>query len=123
MAPEVNQLLQEGLAISAGTGAIVALVMYIRRIFKNMGLEDAQMESTSKAMSANDVVLDNLQGEVYRLSKRVGALEEQVAQLKEKLANVRLMALECYEIALQCNCANETRHELLDRIREIIKEA
>lgn len=123
MPPEINQLIQQGLAISAGAGAIVALVMYIRRIFKNMGLEDAQMESTSKAMSANDAVLDNLQSEVYRLSKRVGVLEEQVAQLKEKLANVRLMALECYEIALQCNCANETRHELLDRIREIIKQA
>lgn len=123
MPTEFTQIVQQGLTFSAGTGALVALVLYIRRIFKGMGLEDAQLSSTEKAFGASDMVLDNLQGEVDRLSKRVSLLEEQVAHLNEKLANVRLTALECYEIALACNCAGETRNELLERIRQIIKES
>lgn len=123
MPDDITQLIQQGLTISAGTGAIVALVLYIRRIFKGMGLEDAQIHANTSAVAANDAVLQNLQSEIARLSKRVGVLEEQVVHLSDKLANVRLVALECYEIALGCHCADEARSMLLSRLRDIIREA
>ena len=123
MPVELSDMMQQGLTLSAGAGALVAISLYLRRIFKNMGLEDAQLTSAEKAVNANVAVLDNLQGEVTRLVKRVAILEEQLTHIQDKLAGVRLLALECYELALACECDDQTRSELLSVLRQIIKEA
>lgn len=123
MPEELNQFFQHGMSLSVGAGALVALAFYIRRIIKGMGLEDAHIQANTSAVNASDAILQNLQAEVMRLSKRVEALEDQVTHLSDKLANVRLVALECYEIALSCECDSGSREQLLARIRDIIKEA
>lgn len=120
---DITSWIQSGITISAGGGALVALAFYLRRVFKGMGLEDVQRAAAVSASEASETILSNLQAEVDRLSKRVETLEGQVHHLTEKLANVRLSALECYEIALSCHCDSNTRDDLLDKLRHIIKDA
>lgn len=120
---DITSWIQSGITISAGGGALVALAFYLRRVFKGMGLEDVQRAAAVSASEASETILSNLQAEVDRLSKRVETLEGQVHHLTEKLANVRLSALECYEIALSSHCDSNTRDDLLDKLRHIIKDA
>ena len=69
----------------------------------------------------NNGVLINLQKEMVRLTERVAELEGKVDALTDKLANVRLIALDCYQLVIDCEC--EGRERLLAHLKQIIKDA
>lgn len=120
---DLNQWWESSLAFTAGGGGLIALTLYLRRVFRGLGLEDARIHAAEASATASEVILQNLQSEISRLSNRVAVLEGHVTHLNDKLADIRLVALECYELALKCNCDDETKALLLDRLRQIIKDA
>lgn len=123
MPAEIGDLATNGLLMTGGGGALVALALYLRRVFKAMGLEDAQRDAAVNGVAANDQVLANMRAEIDRLGSRISALETKVEELTTKLANVRAVALDCYSLATECECHGEARDRLLEHLKQIIREA
>lgn len=107
--------------LGAAATAITSVGIVIREYLKREKVSDASDTSKVKGFKGNDAVLDNLVSEVARLSIRITDLESKVDHLTEKLANVRLIALDCYQLATDCNC--DHRERLLDHLKQIIKDA
>lgn len=109
--------------LGAGVGALITLGVTLREYFKREKIDGAFNDSQLKGIRGNDKVLDNLVDEVARLSARISELENKVENLTEKLATVRLIALDCYQIANECDCAGDNRALLLNHLKQIIKDA
>lgn len=122
-AEAISQLVEMGVTYAAGGGVLVGLVVYIKRLFRGLGLESAQMAAAQTAAVATDTSIQHLQLEIDRLAKRIGMLEDQVHQLDAKLTNVRLIALQCYEIILSFEGESAHRTTVLTLLRQIIKDA
>ena len=103
--------------------ALTATAVGIRRYLKDDRISSAQTDSTVAGIGANDKILNNLVAEVARLVGRVDVLEGQVESLTNKLASIRLIALDCYQIANECQCHPESRDRLLAHLKQIIKDA
>ena len=95
----------------------------LREYFKREKITNASDASTVKGIQGNDAVLDNLIAEVARLSTRITDLETKVEHLTDKLAAVRLIALDCYQLASECECCGDNRERLLMHLKQIIKDA
>ncbi len=123
MAVEVGEVIQAVLGIGGGAGALAGLGLWLRRYFKGMGLEDAHRASEQASVETNDKVLKNIQEELARHAARIKELEDKVDELTTKLANVRVVAIDCYSLATQCQCEGEVRERLLSHLKQIIKDA
>lgn len=111
------------LAIVGVGGGIGAGVMYLRKIFRDMGLENAGQGAAQNGLAISQSVLKDINDELRRHSERIEELEGKVAELTTKLANVRLIALDCYQLANECDCNSGNRARLLEHLRQIIKDA
>lgn len=109
--------------LGAGVGSLGAIAVGLREYFKRERVSDAVSDSSVKGIKSNDAVLDNLVAEMARLSGRVAELESKVEHLTDKLAAVRLIALDCYQLANECDCASDNRQRLLDHLKQIIRDA
>ena len=109
--------------ISGVAAALVAVGVAAREYLKREKFSDAGRDSVIGGIAANDKVLANLVGEVARLTTRIDELEARVEHLTDKLASVRLVALDCYQVANECSCAGENRARLLAYLKTIIKES
>lgn len=103
--------------------AITAGGFTLRSYFKREKVTDASNDSTVKGFQGNDKVVDNLIAEVARLSTRLTELESKVEHLTDKLAAVRLIALDCYQLANECDCAGANKTRLLEHLKQIIRDA
>ncbi len=108
-----------GGAVTALITSVVGINAYLSR--KRVG--DAADTSTIIGFKGNDQLLKNLQDELKRLSEKVNEMDTKIDHLTDKLANVRLVALDCYQLATDCGCDDENRTALLNHLRTIIKEA
>ena len=95
----------------------------LRSYFKKEKVSDASDSSVVKGFQGNDKVLDNLIAEVARLSVRITELEGKVEHLTDKLAAVRLIALDCYQLANECDCEGTNKAMLLEHLKQIIRDA
>ena len=109
--------------IGTATAALLAVGVAAREYLKREKLTDASRDSTVSGITANDKVLTNLVAEVARLTKRIEELEARVEHLTDKLANVRVIALDCYQIANECDCIGDNRARLLEHLKTIIRDA
>lgn len=109
--------------IGTAVGALITAVVGTSAYFSRKKVSDAADESTVKGFKGNDAVLENLVKEVARLASRIKELEDKVEHLTDKLANVRLVALDCYQLANECECAGDERDLLLEHLRTIIRDA
>jgi hypothetical protein len=109
--------------LGSAAAALIAAVVGTSAYFSRKRVTDASDESAVKGFKGNDVVLDNLTKEVKRLTERLEKLEGLVSHLTDKLANVRLVALDCYQLANECECDGEARERLLEHLRTIIRDA
>lgn len=113
----------KGLATLVG-GSVVAVIATLfgaREWLKSRVLTDTNRDAAINGVEINNGVLINLQKEMVRLTERVAELEGKVDALTDKLANVRLIALDCYQLATDCEC--EWRERLLAHLKQIIKDA
>lgn len=106
--------------LGAGVGALITIGVGIREYLKREKVGDAADIATIKGYRGNDTVLDNLVAEVARLSTRVGDLEGKVLKLTTRLNEVRVIALDCYQLAGDCDCP--TRDELIEKLKQIIQD-
>lgn len=123
MPADFGELASNGILMTGGGGALVALALYLRRLFKSMGLEDAQREHALNGVAAHEQVLAGMRSEIDRQNNRITALESRVEELATKLANVRAAALDCYALATECECHGDVRDRLIEHLKQIIREA
>lgn len=109
--------------IGTAVASLITAVVGTGAYFRSKKVSDAESESAVKGFKGNDAVLENVLKEIKRLTDRVEALEATVAHLTDKLANVRLVALDCYQLANECECEGEERERLLEHLRTIIRDA
>jgi len=103
---------------------IVAALAFARDWLKSRVLTDTNRDAAINGVEINQAVLRNLQEEVARLNKRVFEVEAKVEELTHKLANVRMVAIDCYSIASNCDCANtENKRKLLEHLKQIIRDS
>ena len=93
----------------------------LRSYFKREKVANAVDASTVKSHQGNDTVVDI--AEVARLSTRLSELESKVSHLTDKLAAVRLIALDCYQLANECDCNGVNKARLLEHLKQIIRDA
>ena len=86
-------------SLSAIATALTTLGFALRNHLKKEKVSDASDSSTIKGFQSNDKVLDNLVAEVARLTARLNEVEAKVDHLTDKLAAIRLIALDCYQLA------------------------
>ena len=103
--------------------AVTAGGFTLRNYFKHEKVTDASNYSKVKGFLGNDKVVDNLVSEVARLSTRLTELEDKVEHLTDRLAAVRFIALDCYQLATECDCAGANKTRLLEHLKQIIKNA
>ena len=120
---ELTGLINYAIAAFGGGGALVGLALYARKFIKNMGLEDVHRSSEQNSVETSDRVLKNIQDELARHAARIKELEDRVEELTGKLANVRLLAIDCYSLATTCECQSDARSKLLEHLKQIIKDA
>lgn len=121
---DAGEVLQGVITIGGGAGALAGLGLWLRRYFKSMGLEEVAQTSVKAGIESNDKIIANMQVEMERLGKRISVLERQVDDLTDKLANVRVVALDCYSIVLELpGIADEARARLVTHLKQIIREA
>lgn len=109
--------------LGAAATALTTGGFALRTYFKRELVTDASDASAVKGFQGNDRVLANLVAEVERMGLRVTDLESKVEHLTDKLAAVRLIALDCYQLANECECDGDNRVRLLAHLKQIIKEA
>lgn len=109
--------------IGTAVAALITAVVGTSAYFNKKKVNDAESESTVKGFKGNDAVLENLLKEVKRLTERLEEVEGKVAHLTDTLANIRLIALDCYQLANECECGDENRKRLLEHLRTIIRDA
>lgn len=107
--------------IAGGSVSIVSALAFAREWMKSRSLTDINRDAAINGVEINNGVLGNLQKEMIRLTARVAELENKLAAVTDTLVSIRLIALDCYQIANSCAC--ETRHQLMDRLTQIIKDA
>lgn len=110
-------------SLGAAATALTTGGFALRSYFKRERVSDASDKSAINGFQGNDKVLANLVAEVERMGIRVSELENKVEHLTDKLAAVRLIALDCYQLANECDCAGDNRMRLLEHLKHIIKEA
>jgi hypothetical protein len=118
--PETNELIGY---LGGAVAALTTIGVGIREYLKRDKVSNASDDSTIKGFKGNDSVLDNLVKEVARLSGRVADLESKVEHLTDKLAAVRLIALDCYQLANECECSGANKERLLTHLKQIIRDA
>lgn len=122
--PDISETINTAVLSVGGAGGVVALGLYLRRIFKGLSLEDAGNESAKNGLEVNDQVLKNMQFEVGRLAKRVSVLEKQVDELADKLANVRVVALDVYGLVVESNGMDvEAKARIIAHLKQIIQDS
>ena len=109
--------------LGAAATALTTGGFALRSYFKREAVSNVSDASTVKGIQGNDKVLDNLVTEVARLSKRISELETKVEHLTDKLAAVRLIALDCYQLANECDCNGVNKARLLEHLKQIIRDA
>ncbi|MFZ4537886.1 hypothetical protein [Propionivibrio sp.] len=107
--------------ISGIAGALISIGVGAREYMKRERMGNASQGAEIRGIAAGGTILENLVKEVERLSKRIEALEKQVSELTDKLANVRMIAVDCYSLAVECQ--GDKREQLLEHIKQIIKDA
>ncbi len=111
-------------SLSAIATALTTAGFALRSYFKKEKVADASDSSAIKGFQGNDKVLDNLVAEVARLTTRLTEVEAKVDHLTDKLAAIRLIALDCYQLANECSCADdENKARLLAHLKQIIRDA
>lgn len=110
--------------ISAGIAAAAALGLALREYLKREKVGNAQDSNTVQGLNASDKVVGLMREELNRLAQRVDVLEGQVDELSGKLASVRVIAVDCYALAIKCQCpANDDKTALLANLKQIIRDA
>ena len=64
----LDEFTQLAIAIAGGSTGLVGAAIYIRRLFKNLGLEDSQRGASDTAALGVSQVIETLRSEVGRLS-------------------------------------------------------
>ena len=125
----------QGSIVGGISALIVALggsAVAVREYFKRSKLTDVNIDSAISGVAANDGVIKNLQEENARLKtdmetmrrqlqSEIDALRKDLDEVIRKLANVRLVALDAYQLATDCDC--DHRDRLLEHLKQIIKDA
>lgn len=78
----MEQVTNYATAVVAGGGGLVALGLYLRKIFKNMGLDDNRRQAEVE-------IINNLRGEVSRLSTVNTDMGNAVANLQTEVIKLR----------------------------------
>lgn len=108
--------------ITGALAALTTLAIGVREYLKREKVSTAQDNSTVKGISANDTVIANMQVEMQRLTKIVEKMQRQINRLTGKLASVRMVAIDCYALANECDCTGENRRVLLAHLKTIITD-
>lgn len=123
MPVDIGEVVQTTAALGGAATALAGLGLWARKYFKNMGLEDAHRNTETSSVQTSEKVLKNIQEELERHAARIKELEDRVEELTSKLANVRLLAIDCYSLATTCECQSEARDKLLEHLKQIIRDA
>jgi hypothetical protein len=109
--------------IGTAVGALIASIIGTGAYFNKKKIDDAASDSTVKGYKGNDGLLDRLEKEQIKQGARITELETKIEQLTDKLANVRLIALECFQLANDCECIGEGKDMLREHLKSIIRDA
>ena len=109
--------------VAGATAALGTLGVSIREYLKREKVGNAADAAQIGGLGANTQIIGAMREELNRLAVRVDVLEKQVDALTDKLANVRLIALDCYQLANECDCEGAHKARLLDHLKQIIKDA
>ena len=116
------------MSIFFGGGTLLGGGVWLRDYLKGRTLTDVNRDAAINGVGINQQVLTNLVDEVARMKKREADLESRIADLEKRvddlttrLANVRMVAIDCYAIASKCECEGSDR--LLKHLESIIRES
>lgn len=109
------------LSIFGGGGGLLAIGAFLRDYIKGRALTDANRDAAINGVEINQSVLKNINEELKRHSDRITELEAKVAELTTRLANVRMIAIDCYALANECDCEGKTR--LMEHLKAIISKS
>ena len=124
MAGEINDVMVWLGGGTIGIGGFVTFGLWLRKQFSDMSVSAAAQKSIENGLQIGDKTIANMQVEMERMGKRIAVLEKQVSELTETLANVRLVALDCYSIvAAEQGIPQDARSRLIDHLKTIIKES
>ena len=107
-----------GTAVATMITAILGTKEYMSR--KRVG--DAADDSTVKGYKGNDTVLDNLVKEVKRLTEDQAEMREEIDELKKDSAETKVLAIDCYALVSECDCAHDNKALLLKHLLTIIRK-
>jgi len=84
-----DQIINDTVTILGGAGGFVALALYLRKVFKGMGLEDMQRNTHASAAAAENTVIHTLRAEVERLAVTNTKMSSALSDLQVEIINLR----------------------------------
>jgi archaellum component FlaC len=116
MAGDLEFMGQVAGSIVAAAATLGGGVIWFRQYVQKLGL-------TESHIGASKEVIDNMREELDRLQERITELEQRVEELTHRLAAVRMVAIDCYSLASECECESESKTRLMDHLKQIIRDS
>jgi hypothetical protein len=107
--------------IGTAVSSLIVAVLGTREYMSRKKVGDAADNSAVNTYQSGDKVLDSLVKEVTRLTAEVAKMRTELDEMKDKEAQAKILAIDCYAIASECDCEHERRAELLEKLLRIIK--
>lgn len=108
--------------VSAALAGLATSAVAIREYLKRERVANAHDSSTVAGISAHDRIIANMQAEIERLSKEQEKMQRQLNRLTGKLASVRMVAIDCYALASECDCNGEHKAMLMAHLKMIVAD-
>lgn len=109
--------------VATAVTALGGVAVAARKWLRSEKVEDARTQTLLGGQRAGDMVVENLVKEVARLTAQMSEMRVELDQLKDRMNTVKMLAMDCFELANVCECEGDTREKLKDHLKSIMRES
>ena len=111
------------LMVGTGVTALGGIAVGIRKYFRDDRIAEAEARTKLGGQRAGDIVVENLVKEVARLTAQMAEMRTELDELKDRMVTVKMLAMDCFEMASACECEGDTRDKLKAHLKTIMRES
>ena len=109
--------------VAAGVTTLGTIAVGVRKWVRSERVAEAENHTRLGGQRAGDIVVGNLVKEVARLTTQMAEMRVEIDELKDRMITVKMLAMDCFEMASACVCEGDTRDKLKAHLKSIMRES